>query len=273
MRTSARQYLTLGLIVLAWCAGTVHADDHPLSGWQFQIGADRDVRRPLEGGLENDFKETHPKCGPPGLRNPDKCQGHAGYYPHDWWATQKMVLAQVEDTTEVPVYIDADSVGTRVPQPALTRPSGVNVRDEVRERNARPFYKGPTGALLKSVVFPGWGQYANRKYIKAGVIFAAESYCIFKALQWRSRTNDRLDVYNQTKDLDDWNNYDDARGNRDTFYWLVAGTIFISMWDAYADAHFKPYEKVKDDPEFWGERLKAPRPAGEISATVLSFRY
>ncbi len=192
---------------------------------------------------------------------------------HEWWATEARLLAATEDTAKSPVYIDADSVGARVPPADLTAPPGANVRAEGQKKERHPFYKGPTGALLKSVIFPGWGQFSNGKKVKAGIIFAVESYFIFKAIRWRGRTNDRLTLYDETKNIDDWNYYDNARSKRDTFYWLLAGTVFISMWDAYADAHFKPYEKVKDDPEFWSERLRAPRPADEISATILSLRY
>jgi len=65
-------------------------------------------------------------------------------------------------------------------------------------------------------------------------------------------TRDRFDIFDETKADSDYDAYDDAKDRRNKFYWYVAGTIFIGMWDAYADAHLKPFEEVKDDDEFWG---------------------
>jgi len=34
--------------------------------------------------------------------------------------------------------------------------------------------KSPTGAMIRSLLFPGWGQLYNKKYFKAILVFGAE---------------------------------------------------------------------------------------------------
>ncbi len=119
-------------------------------------------------------------------------------------------------------------------------------------------FDSPTGKLLRSVVVPGWGQWSNGKKWKAGVFFTIETYFFARALIWRSRTFDRQHVW-EASCLDGecdpllFNNYKSARNNRNYFYWLTGVTVFISMFDAYADAYLISLERTKDKgDEFWG---------------------
>jgi hypothetical protein len=48
--------------------------------------------------------------------------------------------------------------------------------------------RSPMGALLRSIVAPGWGQFYNHKYIKGAVICGAESYFIVRAVYWWRQT-------------------------------------------------------------------------------------
>jgi len=114
------------------------------------------------------------------------------------------------------------------------------------------FWQRPTGALFKSVILPGWGQYANHKYQKAAIFFGLETFFLFKSVQYFRRTRDDFDTFQETKKRQDFFAYDAARKSRNKYYWFFAGTIFISMWDAYADAHLKPFEETRNNDEFWG---------------------
>jgi hypothetical protein len=115
------------------------------------------------------------------------------------------------------------------------------------------FWQRPTGKLFKSVIFPGWGQYSNGKYQKAAIFFTLETYFIIKSVHYFQKTRDRFDIYQETKTDADFAAYDDAKDRRNKFYWYVAGTIFVSMWDAYADAHLKPFEEIeKQEDDTWG---------------------
>jgi len=134
------------------------------------------------------------------------------------------------------------------------------------------FWQRPTGKLFKSVFFPGWGQYSNGKYQKAAIFFTLETYFIIRSVHYFKLTRRRFDIFQETKANTDYLAYDDAKDRRNKFYWYVAGTIFIGMWDAYADAHLKPIEDTKDDDEFWGldDRPDVSPPALSLA---LTFRF
>jgi hypothetical protein len=184
-------------------------------------------------------------------------------------ATQGALLPAVGfsdvDSTEFPtppIILDADSAA-RQPSPPIP---------VERPKVDTSFWRKPTGTLFKSVLFPGWGQYANGKYQKAAIIFGIESFFIYKSVQYFRKTRDRFDTFQQTGERDDFDAYDNARSTRNKYYWFVAGTIFFSMWDAYADAHLKPFEDVEDDDEFWGvawgKRRRSTRPEWSLGWTI-----
>ncbi len=118
---------------------------------------------------------------------------------------------------------------------------------ESRTLRSESFFSSPTGTLLKSVAFPGWGQWSNGKKQKAAVYFGLETYWITKALMWRhkARTAENLADYAH------------ARDRRNYFYWLTGITVFVSMFDAYADRYLLTLERTRNMPDdFWGRHLE-----------------
>lgn len=105
----------------------------------------------------------------------------------------------------------------------------------------------PTVTMFKSVVFPGWGQFCNRKYLKAGLVFAVESYFIYKSIHFASKASDWRTRWKNTPDsLSDekkanFTKYADYRDSRNSGLWATAVTIFLSMFDAYVDAHLRHF--------------------------------
>lgn len=136
---------------------------------------------------------------------------------------------------------------------------------ELRESRAlRPanFFSSPTGTLLKSVAFPGWGQWANGKKQKAAIYFGIESYWITKALIWRHRA----------RTADDFAEFTHAQDRRNFFYWLTGITVFVSMFDAYADRYLLTLERTRNMPEdFWGSQPGLESP--EEWRLTLSMRF
>jgi len=142
------------------------------------------------------------------------------------------------DTTRiqpvVPRMVPADRLDLSAPQ----SPGTFHQADEV-ERN----WPKPTPTLLKSMVFPGWGQFTNRQYVKAAIVFGLESWYIGNMVyNWR-KSNDYLADFRANPDnLTAYNNYQFYRGNRNDYMWYLGITVFVSMFDAYVDAHLRPYE-------------------------------
>ena len=106
--------------------------------------------------------------------------------------------------------------------------------------------QNPTIALFKSVAIPGWGQISNGKYVKAGTIIALETTLIGTYVHYRNKTEDARNAF-ENATLEDkpslYNNFEDAKDQRNRFAWYCATMIFISMFDAYVDAHLARFPK------------------------------
>ena len=115
--------------------------------------------------------------------------------------------------------------------------------------------KSPTGALLRSVIFPGGGQFYNRKYLKGILVFGTEAtFLTLAAIDWSRvnthKRNFQNTGYSYSDRLWEFEQYRFYEDRRNLFLWITAGVIFLSMFDAYVDAqlyHFDQ-EKVRDLP-------------------------
>ncbi len=130
--------------------------------------------------------------------------------------------------------------------------------------------QNPTGALFKSMFVPGWGQFGNRRYTKAAVIFSLEVVCFAASLHYRGQANDARERYEAATTIASRNHwyefYDNKRKNRNKYAWFVGITVFLSMFDAYVDAHLSgsPLDKRNDKISF--EIM--PDEAGGVNAQV-----
>lgn len=124
-----------------------------------------------------------------------------------------------------------------------------------RSASAVSHRKSPSGAALRSLVIPGWGQYYNGKKIKAGLAFAGEAGLLGAALYWNSRAAEAKRANNEANQLlfEDW---------RNGCYWGLAALIVYSMLDAYVDAQLSDF----DESPVLDTMLLAPR------APVLTLR-
>lgn len=116
-----------------------------------------------------------------------------------------------------------------------------------------PPKKSPFGALVRSVAFPGWGQFYNKQPLKGSLVFATETTLLIAvAVEWKRR-DEHLKVFNELP-LDspdkawEFELYQFHRDNRNLFIWSLAGVVFYSMLDAYVDAHLFNFkqEKIKE---------------------------
>ena len=93
--------------------------------------------------------------------------------------------------------------------------------------------KNPTGAMIRSLVFPGLGQWYNNKKFKALIVFCAESGLLANAIY----LNQQL-----VKSTEDWerNFYIE---NRNISVWWLVGVILFSVTDAFVDAHLADFDE------------------------------
>jgi hypothetical protein len=118
-----------------------------------------------------------------------------------------------------------------------------------------PWHRQPKWIMLRSVVVPGWGQFANRKYMKAGVVAAGEGYLLWRAIDWgrKEKVAKREVIRHQDDPALAYHyqleaNY--AGSRRRDFTWWTIFAAALSMGDAYVDAklgaHFDAEFKPQD---------------------------
>lgn len=108
--------------------------------------------------------------------------------------------------------------------------------------------KSPWGAVLRSAIIPGFGQFYNESYWKIPVVWGALGYLGYL---W----SDRNDLYKTYRDLysqslisdpDGIDEYYKQRENykdqRDLVAVFIGLTYFLNLVDAYVDAHLFDFD-------------------------------
>lgn|GEM_PF-437172 len=108
--------------------------------------------------------------------------------------------------------------------------------------------KNPTGALLRSLALPGWGQLYNEQYIKSALVLAAEGLLVAGAVVEHQRAEDDHAVYQDLLQSDAvreaaWRRYSRRIDKRNAYLWYYAGFKFLSIIDAYVDAHLYRFDE------------------------------
>jgi TM2 domain-containing membrane protein YozV len=106
------------------------------------------------------------------------------------------------------------------------------VQASLANRNRLKEKRNSTGAMLRSLAFPGWGQFYNRKYSKALLFFGAETGLLATAIHW-----------NQKIHATDGEIHDSYENNRNTTNWWLLAAIVFSMLDAYVDASLADFDE------------------------------
>ncbi len=130
-------------------------------------------------------------------------------------------------------------------QTQANKPDSLQIAATRVERGVLKPHRSPMGALLRSVVVPGWGQMYNHRYIKAVIVAGVETFFLVKAVDWWSKTESQYrTVQSSAPELQyfEFNRYLNYRQNRNDYLWATGITIFISMFDAYVDAHLAGFD-------------------------------
>jgi hypothetical protein len=109
----------------------------------------------------------------------------------------------------------------------------------------------PTMALLKSVFIPGLGQLGNRRYIKAVIFMGLDTWFVGSAIHYGRQASDFRDQFEESTDItarnDYYDLYQDRKDERNKFTWFAVIVTFISMFDAYVDAHLSGFPRKADE--------------------------
>ncbi len=101
---------------------------------------------------------------------------------------------------------------------------------------AKPKAKSPVGAVVRSALIPGLGQWYNEQKLKAALVLGGELALAGNAVYYnqmavKSRTDDEGEFY---------------RNIRSRFIWWIAGVYFLNLLDAYVDAHLWDFDTGPD---------------------------
>ncbi len=131
-------------------------------------------------------------------------------------------------------------------------------------------YQNPTVALFKSAILPGFGQLGNRRYLKAVIFSGLSAWMIGSALHYRSQASDFKSAYDNATDINVRNEYyglyTDRRDARNKFTWYAGIVAFVSMFDAYVDAHLSGFPDKSRTKDF--SLVVAPDTSGGVTAQL-----
>lgn len=99
------------------------------------------------------------------------------------------------------------------------------------------------GAMMRSIVFPGWGQWYNGKKWKTCLIIGGELGLVGNAMYMNQKMH-------QASTPEEFRFYQDKRNL--TLWWLV-GLYFLNILDAYVDAQLRDFDV---SPELGMDRIK-----------------
>lgn len=120
-----------------------------------------------------------------------------------------------------------------------------NSKDTQATYNTNILKKTPSGAIWRSLVFPGWGQVYVEQYWKAPIFAAASGTLVYFIFHYNSLYSDWADKYDNLKKEQPESQYLDYykskreyyRDNRDMSAFYLLGVYILCTVDAYVGAH------------------------------------
>jgi hypothetical protein len=177
-----------------------------------------------------------------------------------------VVVPVASDTSvvvEVPAGTAIDSIGVA---PATVSP-GAKKRTAPavaakKERHVEPPYR----IVLRSLLYPGWGQLYNGKSLKALAVFVSEGSLlgmIYSESRAASRAYDKhLVATDDTRAAELYSEYEDHFNREESLSWWAVGLVLLSLADAYVDANLITFEEEFGEPGEGGGRGGGPAVSG-----------
>ena len=93
------------------------------------------------------------------------------------------------------------------------------------------------GSLEKSLIIPGWGQLAEKRYVEGIVFLSAEIFCLVKIMANDRRANENYGLYKQASSMEDAVRYRQLTERYDTrrnqFMLAAAAVWAVNLVDIY----------------------------------------
>jgi len=103
--------------------------------------------------------------------------------------------------------------------------------------------KSPWGAVGRSAILPGWGQYYNESYWKIPIVWGVLGWFTYLYVENNNLYKEYSDLYTESlEDSESGDSYyrrarDTYRDERDKYALLLGLSYLLNLIDAYVDAH------------------------------------
>lgn len=97
--------------------------------------------------------------------------------------------------------------------------------------------KSPWGAVLRSAIIPGFGQFYNESYWKIPVIWGIGAWLVYNWVDNNDLYKQYGDLYRSTLNSIYRQNRNFYRDQRDNFAIYIGLLYLLNLVDAYVDAH------------------------------------
>ena len=106
--------------------------------------------------------------------------------------------------------------------------------------------KSPWGAVARSAIIPGWGQFYNESYWKIPIIWGTAAWFVYNWIDNDRLYNDYKSLYQTTENEYYRKLRNFYRDQRDNFTIYMGLLYLLNLIDAYVDAHLFDFN-VQDD--------------------------
>lgn len=106
--------------------------------------------------------------------------------------------------------------------------------------------KSPWGAVLRSAILPGFGQFYNESYWKIPIIWGVGALFISGWVYNNNLYNDNKNLFIETGNQLFLRNRDFYRDQRDNFTIYLVLLYILNLVDAYVDAHLYDFSVEED---------------------------
>ncbi len=151
------------------------------------------------------------------------------------------LLLQIPDNSVPPVEPNEDPVET-VQSVRESSPEGSRALEEDEGEPVIVLKKSPTGALLRSALLPGWGQFYNREPLKGVILGTVELGLLAWLVREHIVAEDARQDYLVSGDPADESRYETHRQRRIDLIWYTSAAWLYGMFDAYVDAYLFSFE-------------------------------
>lgn len=107
-------------------------------------------------------------------------------------------------------------------------------------------HKSPWGAVGRSAILPGWGQFYNESYWKIPVIWGIGAWFVYNWVQNNNKYKTNKNLFLETGDNLYKIRRDFYRDQRDNFTIYFVLLYLLNLVDAYVDAHLFDFTVEED---------------------------